>query len=114
MQTMSRSKGQVPAPAVVHPVTRITVRLQPRAASNEIAGFDAEGVLRARVTAAPVEGAANSALIELLATALDVPKSSISIVRGLTGRTKVIEFRRLDAARIRSLALQARKRERIG
>jgi uncharacterized protein YggU (UPF0235/DUF167 family) len=47
-------------------------------------------VLRARVAAAPVDGAANDALIRLLARELDVPPSAVRIVRGATARSKVV------------------------
>jgi hypothetical protein len=51
---------------------------------------DAAGELRIRVRAAPAGGAANEAVIRLLATDLDVPPSSLSIRRGATGRHKLV------------------------
>ena len=45
-----------------------------------------------RLTAPPVEGAANEALIALLAERLGLPKRSISIVSGATGRQKIVEI----------------------
>ena len=51
-----------------------------------------QGTLKARITAAPVDGAANAALITLLAERLDLPKRSISVVRGATSRQKVVEI----------------------
>lgn len=68
---------------------RIDVRLIPRAARSEIVGFEGE-VLRVRVTAPPVDGRANAALIELLATMLGVRKADVRIVAGQTSRQKVI------------------------
>ena len=70
---------------------RIEVRVAPRASRNAIEGWDAAGRLKVRLTAPPVEGAANAALIALLAEALGVAKSRIQVVRGSTGRTKVLE-----------------------
>ncbi len=69
---------------------KIKVRVQPGASKNEVQGFQ-DDVLRIRLTAPPVEGKANKALIALLADLLDVKKSDISIVAGQTGRDKLVE-----------------------
>jgi len=69
----------------------ITVRVQPGVTRNEIVGCEG-GVWRVRVTAPPIKGRANAALIELLADRLGVRKSSIAILRGLTAREKVVEI----------------------
>ena len=75
---------------------RIRVRLQPKASRNEITGWkqDADGdpVLQVRVTAPPVDGKANTALIKLLAKEFKVPKSKVEIVRGETSRDKLVEL----------------------
>jgi len=69
---------------------RINVRVIPRSSRNSIE-WD-EGSVRVRLTAPPpMDGAANAALIELLSKQLDLPKRDIEIVRGTTGRQKVIE-----------------------
>jgi uncharacterized protein len=68
----------------------ITVRVIPRSSKNTLEWE--QGTLKARLTATPVDGAANEALIALLAERLGVPKRSISIVRGTTGRQKVVEI----------------------
>jgi len=47
-------------------------------------------VLRARVAAPPVEGAANQALLRLLATELDVPRRDVRLIAGASGRTKLV------------------------
>ena len=65
------------------------VRVTPRASANGIAG-EREGALAVRVTAAPVEGAANAAVVALLAKALDLAPSAIRIERGTASRTKVV------------------------
>jgi uncharacterized protein YggU (UPF0235/DUF167 family) len=54
-----------------------------------------------RVRAAPVEGAANAALERLLADALDVPKSRISVAKGASARVKTVEIDGLDEAEVR-------------
>ena len=65
------------------------VRVIPRASRNEIEGVIGNA-LKVRVTAPPVEGAANKALIELLAERLKIRKSQIEIVAGQTSRHKMI------------------------
>jgi uncharacterized protein YggU (UPF0235/DUF167 family) len=52
------------------------------------------------VTAAPVDGKANEAMIKLLSRAIDVPKSSISVRRGLTSRSKLVEIAGMDKAEV--------------
>jgi uncharacterized protein (TIGR00251 family) len=83
---------------------RFEVRVQPRASRSEIVG-EQEGALRVRLAAPPVEGAANDALIELLADLLDVPKRDIRIVRGATSRRKIIEADGVTAEQV--IALKA-------
>ena len=68
---------------------RIRVRLTPRAARDQIAGWQ-DGVLRVRVTAPPVEGRANAALERLLAAALGLPKSAVRVVAGAQSRDKTV------------------------
>ncbi len=67
----------------------IRVRVQPRASKNQMAGI-VEGVLKVRLTAPPVDGAANKACCEFLAGLLGVAKSRVKIVKGHTGRNKTI------------------------
>ncbi len=81
------------------PGTRITVRLTPRAARDEV-GVPSEGVLPVRVTTPPVDGAANEALVRLLARRLRVPKGAVHIVSGATARSKVVAIEGLDAAEV--------------
>lgn len=68
---------------------RILVHLTPRAGRDEIAGWQGD-VLRVRVTAPPVEGKANEALVRLLASALGLPKSRVGIVAGAKSREKTV------------------------
>jgi uncharacterized protein len=67
---------------------RITVRLTPRGGVDRTEGVGAAGELLVRVRAAPVQGAANRALLQLLARELDVPVSSLELAGSATGRTK--------------------------
>ncbi len=65
------------------------VRVVPRASKNEIAGIHGDA-LKIRVTAPPIEGRANEALIAFLAKRLGVRKSEVEIVAGATSRRKMI------------------------
>ena len=69
-------------------MTEFTIRATPRSSSNRI-DATAEPV-RVYVTAAPTDGQANVAILELLAKQLGVPKTSLEIVRGESGRDKLI------------------------
>ena len=70
---------------------RINLRVIPRARQNKIE-TDPNGDFRLHTNAAPVDGAANDAVIRALAEYFKVPKSSIKIVRGMTARNKVVEI----------------------
>jgi len=78
-----------------------SVRLTPRASRDKIAGWEGD-VLRVRVTAPPVEGRANDALLRLLARALDVPTGRLRLVRGQTQRNKVVAIEGLSAEEVRA------------
>jgi hypothetical protein len=67
----------------------LSVKLQPRASRNEI-GEAAGTELKIKVTAPPVDSAANEALLRLLAEVLDCPRSGVQLVRGHTSRHKVV------------------------
>lgn len=71
----------------------LRVRVQPKASSNQVLNY-VDGTLRLRVTAAPENGKANAAVIELLAKKLGIGKTKISIFRGQASRIKVL---RVDA-----------------
>lgn len=70
---------------------RFTIKVTPRSSQNRITEVLADGTIKVKLTAAPVDGAANTALIALLADEWQVPKSKITIIRGLTSRTKIVE-----------------------
>jgi len=69
----------------------LDVRVQPRAARTEFAGIMGER-LRIRLNAPPVDGRANLALREFLATACDLPKSRVTLEHGLSGRDKCVRL----------------------
>ena len=75
------------------------VRVVPRASRNEIVGVHGDA-LKVRLTAPPVEGKANEALIAFLAQWLDVRKSQVEIVAGATSRRKMIRVIGLSAQEV--------------
>ena len=72
------------------------VRLQPKASREEIAG-EADGLLKLRVTAPPIDGRANEACLRLLAKALDLPISRLRIAAGHHARLKTIQVAETSA-----------------
>lgn len=77
------------------------MRLQPRARRDEVVGERA-GAVVIRVTAPPVDGKANDALCRLVAKAVGVAPSSVSVVRGHTARDKVVRVEGVDDAALRA------------
>ena len=73
----------------------VSVKLQPRASVNEI-GEPLGNELRVKVTAPPVDSAANEALLRLLAERLDCPRGQVELVRGHASRHKMIRLRGLS------------------
>ena len=78
----------------------LRVRVLPRASKDALAG-EREGALVVRLTAPPVEGAANEALSRFLGKTLGIAPSAVRVVRGATGRNKVVRVSGLDAATAR-------------
>ncbi len=96
------SKPNLPAFISVQPDgVSLAIKLQPRASANEIGG-PLGNELRVKVTAPPVEAAANEALIRLLAETLDCPRSRVEILRGRASRHKVIKLHGLSANAVRA------------
>jgi len=86
-------------PAYLKPQTDgalLAVKLQPRASKNEIGAALGEE-LRIKVTAPPVDAAANEALVRLLAETLDCPRGQVELIRGHTSRHKTIKLHGLTA-----------------
>ncbi len=78
----------------------LQVRVVPRARSNALTR-DPSGMLRARLTAPPVEGAANRALLELLARGLGFRRADLEIVHGTRGRDKRVAVTGHSAAEVK-------------
>jgi uncharacterized protein len=87
---------------------RIEVRLQSRGSRDELLGWR-DGVLRAKVTAPPVDGRANQSLCRLIAKQLGVPPSRVSVVRGEKSRDKVIRVEGVEIAGLRRALASDRK-----
>lgn len=81
---------------------RISVRVQPRASTSGIVGLHGNA-LKVRITAPPVDGAANEALVELLRSTFGIPARAITIVAGASSRMKVVELEGVTEDRVRRL-----------
>lgn len=79
----------------------VTLRVHPRAARNEIVAWQ-DDALRVRVTAPPVDGEANTAVRQLVARALGVAPSTVTLVRGERSRDKVVRVAGLSLAAVRA------------
>ena len=79
----------------------LSVRAQPAARRNAIVGEQA-GALKVAVTAPPDKGRANDAIIEVLAEALGVKRSQLSLVGGMTSRAKKVLIAGMKAADLRN------------
>ena len=81
-------------------VAVLAVYVTPRAGRNEIVG-EREGAWWVKLAAPPVEGAANQALISLLADRLGVPPGAVTLLSGAAGRRKRVRVLGVDAATVR-------------
>lgn len=88
----------------------VEIHLQPGAKRNEVVSLR-DGVLWVRVTAPPLKGQANSALLTLVAELLATPKNSIAITRGHASRRKVITIQGLSPENLTEKLAQALSRK---
>jgi uncharacterized protein (TIGR00251 family) len=89
----------------------LRLRVQPRASRQAVLGWR-DGVLRVAVTASPVDGAANEAVRRLLASAVAVAPSAVTVVRGERGRDKIVRIGGVTEAEARArLAASVRDRK---
>lgn len=79
---------------------RINIRVQPRASRDEVGGVHGDA-LKVRVTAPAIEGAANAAVIELLAATFGVSRRAVTLVSGASSRSKVVELEGVDETLVR-------------
>lgn len=87
---------------------RFSVHVQPRASRSGITGIHGSA-LKVRLSAPPVDGAANSELVELLAMRLGVSKRAVRIVAGLASRGKTVEVDGVSPESVHALAEGAEK-----
>jgi uncharacterized protein len=78
------------------------VRVSPRSSRDQFQGVH-DGALKVALTAPPVDGEANAALIAFIAKACRVPKRAVQILHGETGRNKVLVIEGIDAGTVRAL-----------
>lgn len=96
---MTRMSHETPLPAYLKEAAGgalLAVKLTPRASRNQIAEA-LGGELRIRVTAPPVDAAANAALVELLADRLGCSRGCVELVRGHTARHKLLKLHGITA-----------------
>lgn len=77
----------------------IKIRVQPRAAKNQLSGV-MDGALKVRLTAPPVEGAANKACCAFIAELFGVAKGQVTICHGQTGRNKTLRVEGVTARQV--------------
>jgi uncharacterized protein (TIGR00251 family) len=82
---------------------RFSVRVQPRASRNEVVGVYGD-MLKIKLSAPPVDGAANSALVEFLANVFAVGRRDVRILAGETSRSKVVEIEGITEAAVHDVA----------
>lgn len=80
----------------------LSVRVQPRASKNGIS-LQPDGSVKVRLTAPPVDGAANEALVRFLAETFSVARSSVGIVSGHTGRNKIVRIAGVSAGDVQAV-----------
>jgi uncharacterized protein (TIGR00251 family) len=93
--------------------TSFRVRVAPRAAREALLGVH-DGALKVSLTAPPVEGAANAALVRMLAKALGVPRRAVSVLHGEHGRLKTVRVEGMSAVAVRAAlgVVDAERRDR--
>jgi uncharacterized protein (TIGR00251 family) len=82
----------------------VRVRVQPRSSREQLAGVR-DGALVVKLTAPPVEGEANAALVSLLAKVLGVPRGAVTLRHGARGRDKTLHIAGLDVDTARARLL---------
>lgn len=79
----------------------VNLRISPNAKKNEI--IKDEDIIKVKITALPIDGKANKALIEFFAKNFKIPKTSIEILKGETSKEKTILFKTMDEDKVNNL-----------
>jgi len=87
---------------------RIRVRVAPRASRNGVSTDDSGGI-RVTVTAAPTDGEANDAVCRLLAKAIGVPPTAVTVVSGQRSRNKTVNVAHTGVDAVRRALVEAKK-----
>jgi uncharacterized protein len=103
-----KPKQRLPRHSAEEASVTFSIRIQPRASKNEIMRMN-DGRLKIRLTAPPVDGAANEALVKFLADQLNVSRSQLEIVSGHTGREKIIKVNGMTDSEVNRLLNGASK-----
>lgn len=90
----------------------LRIRVQPRASRERVLG-ERDGVVAIALTAPPVDGTANAALLRYVARLLGVPRSRVTLVRGHTGRDKCIAVEGVAAGALRARLLESAASNRL-
>jgi uncharacterized protein len=80
----------------------LKIRLTPRGSRNEVLGWESD-TLRVKITAPPVEGAANKACVEFIAERLGVKRAQVSIISGEKSRDKILRISGLNGENVRAI-----------
>lgn len=80
----------------------LSVHVRPGGRAERLRGWRADGGLRVEVTAPPEGGRANEAVVRLLAESLGVRRGAVTVRRGASGRSKLIEIEGMDEAEVKS------------
>ena len=87
-------------PSPAPPSCTLAIKAIPGAPKNQVCGW-LGAALKIKIQAPPVEGRANEALVEFLAKALEVPRRTVTLVRGDTSRHKTVHIDGLDLAEVK-------------
>ncbi len=82
----------------------VNLRISPNAKKNEI--IKDENSIKVKITAQPIDGKANKALVEYLSKNFKISKTSIKILKGETSKDKTVLFQTIDSAKIESIKTQ--------
>jgi hypothetical protein len=80
--------------------TKLKIRVTPRAKSDEVYTILEDGTVKVRLTAPPVEGKANKALIKYFSGIFEIPRSRIEILSGFKSRNKLVAIRGMNSVEI--------------
>lgn len=79
----------------------LNLRISPNASKNEIVLSDS--VLKVKITAQPIDGKANKALVEFLSKSFKIPKTSFEVIRGETSKDKTVLIKSNDEEKLQKL-----------